>query len=93
MGRLEALWILKHHRPELVLLDLTMPRLDGFETVRHIRKFQPSQRIVVITGDISEATRTRVTGLGLELLLKPVELSRLDTLFGAPPPEASAGRP
>ena len=78
---LEALWIVKHHRPTLVLLDLTMPRLDGFETIRHIQKFDPSIRIVVITGDSSEATRSRVEGLGLELLVKPFQLHDLDPLF------------
>ena len=78
---LEALWIVKHHRPTLVLLDLTMPRLDGFETSRHIRKFDPSIEIVVVTGDASEATRRRVEDLGLGLLLKPFHLHELDSLF------------
>jgi len=78
---LEALWIVKHHRPTLVLLDLTMPRLDGFETIRHIRKFDPSIEIVVVTGDASETTRRRVEELGLELLVKPFQLTELDSLF------------
>ena len=78
---LEALWVIKHHRPALVLLDLTMPRLDGFETVRHIRKFDPSIQIVIVTGDASETTRRRVEDLGLELLIKPFELRHLDALF------------
>src|SRR4051794_2910258 len=39
---LEALWIVKHQRPDLVLLDLSMPRLGGLETIRHIRKFDPA---------------------------------------------------
>jgi CheY-like chemotaxis protein len=80
---LEALWIVKHHRPTLVLLDLTMPRLDGFETIRHIQKFDPAIRIVVITGDASETTRQRVEALGLELLVKPFHLRELDPLFEA----------
>ena len=78
---LEALWIVKHHRPTLVLIDLTMPRLDGFETIRHIRKFDPSIQIVVVTGDVSETTRRRVEELGLELLIKPFQLQELDSLF------------
>ena len=78
---LEALWIVKHRRPGLVLLDLTMPRLDGYETIRHIHKFDPSIRIVVITGDITEATRQRVAGLGVDLLLKPIDLRSLNALF------------
>jgi CheY-like chemotaxis protein len=80
---LEALWIVKHHRPALVLLDLTMPRLDGYETVRHIRRFDPRIRIVVITGDASEQTRREVERLGLELMVKPIDLRALDALFGS----------
>ena len=78
---LEALWIVKHQRPDLVLLDLRMPRLDGFETIRHLRKFDPSLRIVIVTGDRSEETRQRVTGLGLGMLLKPFRISDLDRVF------------
>ena len=80
---LEALWIVKHQRPDLVLLDLTMPRLDGFETIRHIRKFDPSIRVVVITGDPREEIRLRVASLGLDLLLKPLEPAALDAVFGS----------
>jgi CheY-like chemotaxis protein len=80
---LEALWVTKHEHPAVVLVDLRMPRLDGFETIRHIRKFDPSIRIVVITGDVSDATRQRVEGLGIHLLLKPFELTALDTLLVA----------
>lgn len=79
---LEALWIIKHHRPDVVLLDLTMPRLGGYETIPHIRKFDPSIRIVVITGDTSEETRREVDRLGLELLMKPFSVRALAALFG-----------
>lgn len=78
---LEALWLTKHHRPALVLVDLRMPRLDGFETIRHIRKFDPAIRLAVITGDLSEATRDRVASLGMALLLKPFDLDALDPLL------------
>lgn len=75
---LEALWIVKHHRPAVVLLDLTMPRLNGIETARHIRKFDPSIRIIILTGDHSEETRARIAALGYELILKPFRIDILD---------------
>lgn len=80
---LEALWVTKHQRPSLVLVDLRMPRLDGFETIRHIRKFDPSIRIVVVTGDLSDATHERVAGLGIGLLSKPFDLSALDAVLSS----------
>jgi CheY-like chemotaxis protein len=82
---LEALGMIEQNRPDLVLLDLKMPRLGGYETVRLIRELDPRVRIIVITGDISEETRCDVERLGLELLLKPIDLQELDTLFARSP--------
>jgi CheY-like chemotaxis protein len=82
---LEALWIVKHQRPAIVLLDIRMPRLDGFETIRHIQKFDPSIRIVIVTGDASDETRQRVAALGLKLLLKPFTLEALGAVLADPP--------
>ena len=78
---LEALWAVKHQRPPLVLLDLSMPRLGGLETIRHIRKFDPSIRVVVVTGQLSEADATRLEALGVAAIIKPLPLSVLDELF------------
>jgi CheY-like chemotaxis protein len=59
----EALQLLPDVQPDLILCDLQMPRLDGFEFVRRLRRTQPFHRIltVAVTGlsraiDI-EATR------------------------------------
>jgi len=41
------LWIT--HRPEVTLLDLRMPRLDGFDVIEEIRKRDSSARIIVLT--------------------------------------------
>jgi len=81
---LEALWIVKHQRLELVLLDLRMPRVDGFETLRHIRRFDPSIRIIIVTGDVSDETRRRVEDLELGLLSKPFTLEALDAMLDRP---------
>jgi CheY-like chemotaxis protein len=79
---LQALWIVKQRRPDMVLLDLTMPRLGGFEAVGHIQKFDPSIRVIVITGDLSDETRREVERLGLEMLEKPFNLRVLDRMLG-----------
>ena len=41
------LWIT--HRPEVTLLDLRMPKLDGVGAIEEIRKWDPSARIIVLT--------------------------------------------
>lgn len=82
---LEALWQVKRHRPEVVLLDLSMPRLDGLGTIKHIRKFDPTIRIAVVTGLVDDATAAAVGQLGSPVLQKPVELSTIGALVGSAP--------
>ena len=83
---LEALTMIERHRPDVVLLDLAMPVMGGLETIPHIRKIDPSIRIIVMTGDDSRAMRNQVDRPALEMLLKPFELRAIDALLGTFPP-------
>ncbi len=46
----EALALARQHRPELIITDAMMPRLDGRELARIIKGELPSTRVIVITG-------------------------------------------
>ena len=46
----QALAIVKQAKPNVVLLDLVMPGLDGLATIPKIREVSPSSRILVVTG-------------------------------------------
>ncbi|MBK5963590.1 hypothetical protein CCR95_05670 [Thiocystis minor] len=73
---LEALAVAERFRPDLVLLDLGMPKLDGFETCRQLRAKPWGQAlaIVAITGWGQEQDRQRSAAAGFDdHWTKPVE--------------------
>ena len=86
---LEALLQVKRARPEAVLLDLMMPRLGGLEAIKRIRAFDPSIRIIVITGVIDEELHGQARALGaVAVFTKPLPTAAVaDALRGQLPPE------
>ena len=46
---LELLDFLKHTRPDLIILDLTMPNLSGLEAAREIKKLYPEVKILILS--------------------------------------------
>ena len=69
--------VFEEFKPDLVLLDLHMPRLDGFEILRRLRDarsrlgFLP---VVVLTGDVGQVARNSALDLGAnDYLTKPLD--------------------
>lgn len=44
-------------RPELVLLDVTMLGMNGFEVLARLRELDPRARVIMVTADIQSSTR------------------------------------
>jgi signal transduction histidine kinase len=67
-----------HDRISLVLLDLTMPAMDGHAVWRFIRRIRPDMKIVISSGfDESEALKQFTDDPGLEFIQKPYTASSL----------------
>jgi excisionase family DNA binding protein len=77
---IEALMEIGKHTPDLVILDIFMPELDGFEVCRRI-KGSPERkhlRILSVSGDHDPAVRQKILDCGADsFLLKPIDLSDL----------------
>ena len=73
----EALPTFLDYRPDLILLDLQMPFLDGFEVMRRIRAcLAPDELlpILILTADITPETKRRALAAGaLDFLTKPFD--------------------
>ena len=77
---IEAIEAIKEHRPELVLLDIGLPKLDGHEVCRHVRQQSWGKDIVMIalTGWGQEDDRRKSEEAGFNgHLVKPVDYDTL----------------
>ncbi|WP_293387200.1 ATP-binding protein [Nevskia sp.] len=80
---IEALRMVPHVRPDLVLLDIGMPGIDGWETARLLRahhesRGEPQLPIIVISADAFESGRDAGAGIApRDYLLKPVSVTTL----------------
>lgn len=78
---LEALDLTKQYKPSLLIIDLNMPELDGFETIRLVRKLKEGEDvpIVAITAFDVYGMEQAVIDQGCnEYLTKPFDLHELD---------------
>ncbi|MDO4432990.1 MAG: response regulator [Alysiella sp.] len=61
---LEAVELYKQHRPDVVTMDLTMPRMDGLECIYEITDFDENANILVISALSDKATGIKALQLG-----------------------------
>jgi two-component system OmpR family response regulator len=74
----EALRVAASYRPDLIVLDVMMPGIDGFEVVRRLRKEE--QRVPVLFLTAKDSTEDKITGLTLggdDYITKPFSLEEV----------------
>jgi signal transduction histidine kinase/ActR/RegA family two-component response regulator len=89
----EALDIAAAFRPDVVLLDIGLPEMDGFEVARRLREREDSGRaiLVAVTGYGQEEVRQRAKEVGFDNhLLKPLDLDALLSVLNPPVPGVHA---
>lgn len=75
----EGVELYKNFLPDLVIMDVNMPIMDGYQSSKEIKAFDPDARILVLTGNAQDARARRIMeeGIALTLLQKPLRLWQL----------------
>lgn len=78
----EAIERAEEHQPDVVLLDVAMPVMDGLEALPRIRDVAPGARVVILSGFTSESMREGATAQGADAYLeKGTPLPRISELL------------
>ena len=74
----EALKVIDSESPDLVLLDIWMPGLDGLDTLQEIKKSTPFIQVIIITGHGTIETAVKATKMGAyDLIEKPLTIDKV----------------
>ncbi len=74
----EALHKIQEEDPDLVLLDIWMPGIDGLETLKRIKLLRPNQLVIMMSGHGSIETAVKATRLGAyDFIEKPLSLEKV----------------
>lgn len=75
---LNALEIVRKNMPDLVILDIWMPNMDGLETLKKLKEINPSLTVIMMSGHGTIETAVRATKMGaFDFIEKPLSLEKI----------------
>ncbi|HZM25557.1 MAG TPA: response regulator [Anaerolineales bacterium] len=76
---LQAVQLAKEHHPDIVLLDINMPEMDGLTAFRNIVQIHPDTGCIIISAEKDTMTLRTAISLGVqEYLIKPFTIDELE---------------
>ena len=80
-GGRQALELIAHEKPDLVLLDVRMEEMTGIEVLRELRHGNPSAKVIMVSGVEDEDTIKEANALGvIGYIHKPFILEELEKI-------------
>lgn len=78
-GGAEAVAVVGTVKPDLVLLDVAMPDIDGVETLKRIVAIEPALAVIMVTANSDIGVTSKLLALGaVDYVPKPFDLDYLD---------------
>lgn len=69
-------------KPDIVFLDVIMPKYDGFFTLQKIREVDPNAKVVMVTADFSPETKKKLKEMkASDIIYKPYDTDALDRVI------------
>jgi len=77
---LQAVEMAKEHHPDIVILDINMPEMDGLTAFKNIAQIHPDTGCIIISAESDSATLRSAMSIGVhEYLIKPFIIEELET--------------
>jgi len=76
----EAIRIYQNAKPDLVLMDIMMPRMNGIEATKEILRISPKAKIVAVTAYATDKGKEILEAGAVEILEKPFKRKKLEEL-------------
>ncbi len=74
----QALKVVKDEVPDVMILDLKMPGIDGMEVLRRVKKAYPDVQVIMLTGHGSDKDENEARQLGAyDYLQKPADIDKI----------------
>ncbi|MEE9604781.1 MAG: response regulator [Candidatus Scalindua sp.] len=75
----KAMTLFSKVEPDIVMLDLVMPKIDGMEILKKIKKLKTKTRVIIVTSVKDHLVTKDVTSLGADdIIIKPFSMDQID---------------
>jgi len=70
----DVLLYLHENKPDLIIMDIKMPKMDGLTALKELKKMQPDLPVLIVTGyDSVETAATALNAGAVDYIVKPFE--------------------
>ncbi|MBT8251645.1 MAG: response regulator, partial [Nitrosopumilus sp.] len=79
---LDAIELYEKHKPDVLFLDVEMPKLNGIEALKNIKKIDSSANVIVVTGSTSSNIQKQLEENGVtEIVHKPFDINKISKII------------